>query len=1377
MADEYEIYKAKHHCLVATIRQPSPVTHSIMSSFCCPAPKKNLILARSNRLEIYETEPLVPSLLYEIPVRGTIIHVEAIPCKRGGHDLLFVFTEKYNALIFKHAAGGGPQVVASGSLRKQAGTEPDGGIHIAVHPNGTYIVIRAFHSGLVLIGISQMLLGARRSRTNESKKLHVHDIIGFPFLPTVLNMIFLSSGKVAVLWEDTERKRFLQTFKIRPIKTSRGSHDSSSIPEISPVAPFDEPMNVSPSTVMIRQVPVASELDISIIAIAQDHACLYSADQTPQRVSYPMRHLALPVAAVFVNPQLDFSRPAASAQGSSAESERSPDARKGKPGGAAPDSPDSVASASVMAKPLGGVPDTPFLIVVFHDGRVISLRLRNRPGSERLMPHDNGVLTTEPETVAFLYPSRLFVGSYYSDSVFVKYPNLQEIDRLEHTGPITSGFILDEDNLLPPAWGTLGELLGTNNPTQMCLKGGVGGAAADAADAAAPSLCPQPFRVAEPRSFVFCSGGVHHSTISKLLRGLEMRSMLRAPITRVLKMHSLHDDEGVLSIVAIRLIGGYAFVRADVSDAGPSLEVVECRNLEASIMQQLFLTSLIGEDSSVWHFSVEPLRLDCSSPCVARVGEESPRRPTGHTSVSFNPSAQLIGAATDPARRRIAVFSQAAIYVFAPPKNKDSGKLKVAFKVKFAKCPVSIASVSLCFSDERLLLVASFVASSVIFAAAFSPARKGQKLRFGFPAAPLLRGLRKAPHFFDSQIFPTSLRITPLGARTPFLFAGTDDGYLAQYTLCVGPEQTLAPSDVRLRRLGNVSVALALGQRGTADVLIANSEDQVVCVSADSSDGTDEAATDRTLMRFVSSRHTIIEPIHLPSLAAQAEHITSALAFSSGVLSLSLLSDRSTRFLQRRRIEGLPRVAARIPSANMVAVSAFGPRGLPHLAVFDFLTLRRISSLPLLSGECIMDMAFMQLAVPPTSAPVPALCVATALSAASAGRVACGKDAQAGVQVDPDGPRSPVAAPPSGRELTQGHEKGRLLVFFAQTPAHLELIASATLPDIVLSVAPYAGGRVAAGTGNRVIVFEAVPAEVPAGRRLPDPTHLGAPRAELVQVAKHAASTLAVQLDSFENRVLVGDIFASVAFLEGPTHADLLLPRSPASEGSRLEMLSAEYTSRWVTALALLARDGTCAVCDSNKNFALLNPSTIEDDSILCWTGISRLAPSVHVHVGEQVNALAPGMLGVAREPWQHGAGTALPEDMAAVPEADLREFVGDTLFDAATPPLLLGTVAGSLLAIVPVSEEAWLLLREMQALVEKRLSDVDRAVASDEFRAPETSGFVPTSPLSLVDGDVLFRWFRLSHAERQEVADRLERQVSVEILDAIVARLAAACA
>ena len=138
--------------------------------------------------------------------------------------------------------------MASGVFPQQWGTEPDGGIKIAMHHSDVFGVIRVSYASLILV-----ITDVKYYAKFDKKELYMLPI-KFNFMPSVISLK-LYNNRLVVLWEDTEYKRYIQTFRLFVGNGTNLDNLLITSPKIEtlsngysePCAPLSEPYRISSS--------------------------------------------------------------------------------------------------------------------------------------------------------------------------------------------------------------------------------------------------------------------------------------------------------------------------------------------------------------------------------------------------------------------------------------------------------------------------------------------------------------------------------------------------------------------------------------------------------------------------------------------------------------------------------------------------------------------------------------------------------------------------------------------------------------------------------------------------------------------------------------------------------------------------------------------------------------------------------------------------------------------------------------------------------------------------------------------------------------------------------------------------------------------------
>eukprot|EP00767_Chilomastix_cuspidata_P002953 gnl/Chilomastix_cuspidata/3076.p1 GENE.gnl/Chilomastix_cuspidata/3076~~gnl/Chilomastix_cuspidata/3076.p1 ORF type:complete len:1344 (-),score=242.73 gnl/Chilomastix_cuspidata/3076:1024-5055(-) len=1308
---------------LAVLKRPSIVTHAISVVFSTRISKEILVLARSDRLELYNTASHKPTLIQTLQVRGTVIDLKPIPTASSSKKNLLVLTEKLMLLIVQLLHNGDAATVAATQLPVHEADEPDGGVHVAIHPRGESIVVRAFQTGLFLVSLSDVLHGTRRSRAREALRLLVTELDGLAFLPTVLDMCFLASGELAVLFEDIDRKRSVCTLALRLTASGIDSSPTQIPPDIQADGPFSNIENVSSSAELICQLPMPGGAAPVLVVMAHDHASVHSPGQPSQRIPFPNQLQALPCAVIVTKSeesanfsQTPYVEPSASRTSSALVS----------PGRRAQSRPEeSYESAHNSGDDDAVDVQSLALVAAFQTGRVLTFNIERYAHGDYLVAHECGVLPSEPSTLRLLRDRRAFVGSRFGASYFLTFPQLEEIAHLENCGPIIGAELASEPFYNLMSLDTRPDLLQLTPQNEHMTQ----------PESTGSSSRPASRTNVDEKALVFCSGGVHQNALSSLSLGLHAKTGVSAHGVAPLNVSLLHDEHGNLTLTVLEFPNGRAALEVSVEDGEAKLQLVDLPYVFSERHQPAHVFSLVANNIP-WHASVTGRELVFQPVHIARTPFQPPRGAQAQPSKKLH--FQPLFVETDNAHTIVALASSDSVVIVRAPAASNN-VIDIIAKLKFIRRPPQIAAIALACIEGTTFLAVSFVCSHVLFLQAFTPGETARQK----PSFPTTQDAPRARGFFEGAICATSLRFARFSATELRLVCSDDLGGLAHTEVSSPRGKEVEVGAYTVASISREPVSLSAWTPPAprdAECIFMTSNRRAFCLHPPSS----RTKARSTVLSPISQSLTLVAPLGLAPGVLPANRPAAFLGLEGGTAAVCFLGWEQSVLTYSGALNGLPRAVVYVPSTRELAVASFGLHGQPCVSLFSAATMHQTDSFSLSNHECVMDLKLLRVAVPVGAAPMPVLCVATSIPpstrtmnwSAFAENISFNMSptgqGDAGISQTP----TAFATHPPIRLPERQKECGRVLLFDVSVQAELREITSITLENVTLSVTALKDGRLAVGSGNELVFLEVratARSQDGASERSSGFSSVASQGAELshdfqlVPVASCMFAGLVGRLDARGAHVLVGEMFASVSLVTCTRTAAV---RRGAEDTARVQLVAKEYAPRWVSAAALLAEDGRSAVCDSYGNVAVLARAARTVGGPLLSAGAARLEPELEFHLGGQVNAVVQGALG----------------------SAEAARGPAGWIFDRARAPLILATADGGVYALAFLSSDAFQLLRALEVALEDRLDAVACAATAAEHRAPWGDGRHLSWKNRIIEGSVVLRWETLGMRAQRSI-------------------------
>ncbi|KHN84948.1 DNA damage-binding protein 1 [Toxocara canis] len=133
---------------IVSAQKPTVVTHAVVCSFTGPN-DLNLILAKTNRLELMLVTPEGLKSYREVPVFGRIAAVKAFRVRNESVDSLLVLTQKHHLAILCWGPNGELRTRASGHIADRVGRHSETGIMACVHSSG--LMAFRLYDGLIKV--------------------------------------------------------------------------------------------------------------------------------------------------------------------------------------------------------------------------------------------------------------------------------------------------------------------------------------------------------------------------------------------------------------------------------------------------------------------------------------------------------------------------------------------------------------------------------------------------------------------------------------------------------------------------------------------------------------------------------------------------------------------------------------------------------------------------------------------------------------------------------------------------------------------------------------------------------------------------------------------------------------------------------------------------------------------------------------------------------------------------------------------------------------------------------------------------------------------------------------------------------------------------
>ena len=188
---------------LVTTQKPTAVQHAVVCNFTS-ATERNLILVKSNRIEIHTLMPegLMPIL--DTPLNGRIVSIDYYRPTISSQDVLFLLLESKQFCIL----GFDPSTKtiinrARGNVRDKAGRDIETGPRGFVDPDGRVIGMHLYEGLLKVVPIES-------SSLREAYNVRLEEL-------RLLDIVFLhgcAKPTLCVLFEDARRGRHLKTYTL-----------------------------------------------------------------------------------------------------------------------------------------------------------------------------------------------------------------------------------------------------------------------------------------------------------------------------------------------------------------------------------------------------------------------------------------------------------------------------------------------------------------------------------------------------------------------------------------------------------------------------------------------------------------------------------------------------------------------------------------------------------------------------------------------------------------------------------------------------------------------------------------------------------------------------------------------------------------------------------------------------------------------------------------------------------------------------------------------------------------------------------------------------------------------------------------------------------
>ena len=197
---------------VATAQKPTAVTHSLTARFTS-GEETNLILAKTNRLEIHTLQPHGLTPFLDVPIYGRISNIKAIHFPGETQEHLLVCTERFKFCVLSFDRTTQEIVTrAYGNTQDRVGVVSDIGQLTIIDPQTRAVGMHIYDGVFKVIPINetQQFMEAFNTRLED---------------PNVLDIVFMHGTTlptIAVLFEDAYRTRHVKSYAI-DIKTKDSS--------------------------------------------------------------------------------------------------------------------------------------------------------------------------------------------------------------------------------------------------------------------------------------------------------------------------------------------------------------------------------------------------------------------------------------------------------------------------------------------------------------------------------------------------------------------------------------------------------------------------------------------------------------------------------------------------------------------------------------------------------------------------------------------------------------------------------------------------------------------------------------------------------------------------------------------------------------------------------------------------------------------------------------------------------------------------------------------------------------------------------------------------------------------------------------------------
>jgi len=312
--------------------------------------------------------------------------------------------------------------------------------------------------------------------------------------------------------------------------------------------------------------------------------------------------------------------------------------------------------------------------------------------------------------------------------------------------------------------------------------------------------------------------------------------------------------------------------------------------------------------------------------------------------------------------------------------------------------------------------------------------------------------------------------------------------------------------------------------------------------------------------------------------------------------------------------------------------------------------------------------------------------------------------------------------------------RGRILIFRADMDRKVALVAEKETRGPVYVLHDFQG-KLLAGIGGKVMLL----------RWVDRPDGVSA----LENECSHAGHIMVLYLKTRGDLILVGDMVRSVVLLEYKARDQML------------EEKCRDFSSNYLRSIEILDDDHFLAADDfSNLYVVRRNGEAASDEER------GRMELQGEMHLGEDVNVCRKGALNV--QP-QDNPGGAVPMVVAGGPAAaETTPSQGDAESSlppavAADEPVLLGCVSGALVAVIPVSEPLFRLLRAVEGAMRGVVAGVG-GLNHAEYRA-FTAARRQGTQRCMVDGDMVETLLELQPEQLATVATHVAQEMQLAAL------------